>query len=69
MAIDFEHPFTSINNPRLLPDGQILLDVIHEGSAATFVASPTDTTFYGPLLYAAAIDGAFGVLGVAPTEG
>lgn len=69
MAIDFAHPFTSISNPRLLPDGKILLDAILEGEAVTFVADAADVTSYGPLIHAAALAGEFGVPGIAPAEG
>lgn len=70
MAIEFPHPFAAISNPRRLPDGQIMFHVVHEGTPATFVASPHDKySTYGPLLFHAALAGEFGPLADVPEEG
>jgi hypothetical protein len=70
MAIDFEHPFESISNPRKTTEGLIVFDVMQDGASGIFVASPHDRYApYGPLLFAAALRGEFGGVKIAPLEG
>jgi len=62
--------FTNARNPKWTgADHQtVTLDVEMNGEWVTFVASPTDCTDYGPMLYAFAVNGLFGEIAASDEE-
>jgi hypothetical protein len=56
----------TLHNPRYInPEraGAILFDGIFHGQLLPFFASPTDSMEYGRMIYAKAIEGAYGPIG------